>query len=157
MFPEGAVAADEVILLCGLDWCWTPTWCKGYCLKHYNAVLDGRVPFTDDPNRAKATKPTCSFDPCEQLSVALGLCPTHYTQQSQGRELKAIKPRIKHTDPKRPGQRLCGECQQWKETEENFYKSSGGGYQNRCKPCIIKYNAAWAQARKLREKGVDVG
>lgn len=158
MYPEGAVAPDEAILLCGLDWCWFPVHSKGFCLKHYNAVLDGRAnPFGDDPNVIKAGKPRCAFDPCERTAVVKGHCATHDNQIKRTGKMWEVKPHIKHTDPKRPGKRLCGECLQWKETEENFYKHNKTGYQNKCKPCMIAYNKAYQEGKKLEQQGVDVG
>lgn len=155
LYPGLAKTEDEAILLCGLDWCWNPLHAMGYCLRHYNVALYDK-PFLDDPNRKVAEKPKCAFDPCENAASARGHCPTHYNQLVSGRSLTPIKPRKKRTDPKRPGKRNCAECDQWKDADE-FYASSNGGKQSKCKPCIIRYNAAWAQKRKLAKQGVDVG
>lgn len=156
MYPEGALASDEVVLLCGVQWCFTPVLCMGYCQKHYEKARQDK-PFTDDPNAPARQKARCSFDPCERPAVVKGHCATHDNQLKRTGKMWEVKPRVKHTDPARPGKRYCADCDQWKDAEDDFYRKPNGVYQNKCKPCIIAYNSAYAQAKRLREKGVDVG
>lgn len=156
MYPEGAVATDEAVLLCGLSWCYTPEHSMGYCVKHYERARQ-KLDFPDDPSIPKPGKRICAFDPCERPSAVKGHCPTHDNQFKRTGTMWEVKPRMKHTDPARPGKRLCGGCKQWKDSEDDFYRKPNGIFQNKCKPCMIAYNSAYARKKKLEEQGVDIG
>jgi len=40
---------------------------------------------------AKAEKPDCKFEGCTNKMIALGLCPSHYRQQSRGQKLVTLR------------------------------------------------------------------
>jgi hypothetical protein len=63
---------------------------NGLCGSHITAVKLGRMAAPE--GATQRVNPTCSFDGCETVSTAKGLCPGHYYQASKGYPLTAILP-----------------------------------------------------------------
>lgn len=75
----------------------------------------------------------CEFEGCGRPDKVKSLCKTHYMQQWHGKPLVPIRPR--RETPEKAGLRQCGGCLEWKDRESEFYNSSNGGKQSKCKPC----------------------
>lgn len=137
--------------VCSLEWCDNKWYSRDLCQHHYQRQRQGLE--NKDP---RTPKPTCYGPECDREAGASGLCTTHYKQQWEGKELKPIRKWQTFEDDAHPGLRRCKTCQQWKDRETEFYKTSSGGRQGECANCMIKRSGAWNKGKKLRDQGVNI-
>lgn len=77
---------------CSVSWCERPIiaiglrLCSAHEARHYRG-MDMDKPFRKSPGTPDVL---CSFEGCGRVSAALTLCPTHYLQKREGRELRPL-------------------------------------------------------------------
>lgn len=137
---------------CTMEWCDDLLYAKGKCRNCYDKSQRGTLV---DPRLGKPEKPRCSFPGCDhpRYTKNIDICRAHYMQRYLGKELSPLR----RWNTKDAGdKRKCRTCGQWKDRETGYYRTSNGGTQGECKPCMVKRNGVNNYARKLRKEGVNV-
>ncbi|WP_350310807.1 endonuclease VII domain-containing protein [Pseudarthrobacter defluvii] len=133
-----------------------------YCTRHAELNRDGKPMVKLRESRPRGTDPLdCTFDGCDKLAVAKGLCPGHYQQSEAGQELTPLRyrrPRGSASARNERGEKHCPGCNQWLP-ESDFHDSpSTTGLSHTCRLCTAarmvarKYNLPPEEYRRMLEE-----
>lgn len=86
----------------------------------------------------------CGFEGCGNEAISKGFCKGHYMQNYKGLELKPLRKKVFKDE----NGKECSGCETYKTWDNYYSRSNGVGYQNQCKPCMIKHNTQNTLARK---------